>query len=228
MLALDTETTGVDPWEARVVTCSMVYDDGAGNPQRVFNWIIDPGVDIPTGASDVHGITTEYAREHGMAATEGIAQIAKHLEPIMNLGIPLVVYNASYDLTLLRREFERHRVDFQYDFDKVIDPLVIDKQVDKYRKGKRTLSVTAALFGYDLTDAHSADADCKAAIAVARGFGEKYGPSDTIEQIHEKQIAWKREQAQGLQDYFRRTKNDPTIVINDEWPYERTQRDNSQ
>jgi DNA polymerase-3 subunit epsilon len=233
MLALDTETTGVNPWEARIVTCSMVYDDGQGSPQRVFDWIIDPGIEIPEGASNVHGITTEKARAEGVPAADGVRQIAAHLEPIMNLGIPLNVYNASYDLTLLLSEFERHDVYFPYEFNRVIDPLVIDKQIDKYRKGKRQLAVTAALMNYDLTNAHSADADCKASIAVARGFGTKYTPEakveeiyyDTIDEIHEKQIEWKRQQAEGLQSYFRRTKNDPTIVINGEWPYERTQRD---
>lgn len=235
MLALDTETTGVDPWTARVVTCSMVYDDGQGNPQRVFNWLIDPGIEIPTGASDVHGITTEHARANGVPAEEGLRQIAAHLEPIMKLGIPLNIYNASYDLTLLLSEFERHNIDFPYEFNRVIDPLVIDKKIDKFRKGKRTLGITAALVGYDLTNAHTADADCMASIAVARSFSDRYTQSakiemiydKTIDEIHELQKIWKAEQASGLQEYFRRTKNDPTIVINGEWPYERTQRDES-
>lgn len=217
VLALDTETTGIDSFEDRIVTCSMVYDDGRGSPQHIRNWMIDPGIEIPTGASDVHGVTTEVAREQGMGVREGLQSIADSLYPMMQAGIPLVVYNAPFDLTLIHAEFARNGIYFPFEFNRVIDPLVIDKQVDKFRKGKRTLGVTAAFYGYDLTNAHTAEADCIAAIAITRGFGERYGPIETIEEIHQKQIAWKYEQARSFQAYLRKEK-DPEAVINGEWP----------
>lgn len=217
MLAVDTETTGVDSFNDRIVTCSMVYDDGRGN-QTEKNWIMDPGVDIPTGASDVHGVTTEIAQRDGMDAREGILSIASALFPMVQAGVPLVVYNAPFDLTLLIAEFRRWNIGYEPNFNRVIDPLVIDKATDKYRKGKRQLTVTAALYGYDLANAHSADADCKAALHIARAICEKnFTPDTTIEEVHQLQIGWKAAQARSFQSYLRK-ETDPEAVINQEWP----------
>lgn len=217
LLALDTETTGVDSFNDRIVTCSMVYDDGRGN-QTERNWIMDPGVDIPTGASDVHGVTTEIAQRDGMDAHEGIIDIADSLNRMIMAGVPLVVYNAPFDLTLLIAEFRRWSIGYEPVFNRVIDPLVIDKATDKYRKGSRKLTDTAAFYGYDLTNAHSADADCKAALHIARAVCEKnFTPDTTIEEVHQLQIGWKAAQARSFQSYLRKEK-DPEAVINQEWP----------
>jgi DNA polymerase-3 subunit epsilon len=219
MLALDTETTGVDSFNDRIVTCSMVYDDGYGNQQE-RNWVMNPGIDIPTGASDVHGVTTEIAQRDGTDAREGIFSIARSLCDMVEAGVPLVVYNAPFDLTLLLAEFKRFGVDQHWrpTFNRVIDPLVIDKATDKFRKGSRKLTDTAAHYGYDLTNAHSADADCKAALHIARAICEKnFTPDTTIEEVQLLQIGWKASQARSFQSYLRKEK-DPEAVINQEWP----------
>lgn len=219
MLALDTETTGVNAFRDRVVTCSMIFDNGAGK-QTERDWIINPGIEIPTGASDVHGVTTAIAQAKGILPEDGLRQIAASLYPMMKAGIPLVIYNAPYDITILKAEFDRYGIKFPLEFDRIIDPLVLDKQLDKWRKGKRQLTVTAAHYGYDLTNAHTADADNRAAIHVARAVLEKYFTDDTtIEELQELQKEWKAEQAADLQKYFRKSKNDPSIVINGEWPF---------
>ena len=66
----DLETTGVDVTTARIVTASLILLDPQGNVVRRGEWLADPGVEIPAGAAAVHGITTEYAREHGRPARE--------------------------------------------------------------------------------------------------------------------------------------------------------------
>ena len=67
-LGFDTETTGVNVTSDRLVTAALVLRPGGATPQgsdTVRTWLADPGVSIPDGAAAVHGITTEYAREHG-------------------------------------------------------------------------------------------------------------------------------------------------------------------
>lgn len=218
VLALDTETTGVDNMNDRIVTCCMVYDDGQGN-QQIRNWMIDPGIEIPEGASNVHGVTTEIARANGVSPLEGLTSIRDSLAPMMDAGVPILVYNASFDLTLLYAEFHRWGIGFPYDFDKVIDPLVMDKQLDRFRRGKRILTVTASLYGYELENAHNAEADCLAAIGAFRGMVSGFGITASVEELHELQKQWKAEQAAGLQAHFRKTK-DPEAVVNGEWPYQ--------
>lgn len=218
MLALDTETTGVNVFEDRVVTCSLIYDDGRGN-QKERNYIIDPGVEIPRGASAVHGITNEIARAQGLPPGQGLREIASSMAVMMDAGIPLVIYNAPYDITLLQSEFQRYGINYDRPFDKVIDPYVIDKAVDRYRKGKRILLETAKLYGFELVNAHSADADNKASLFIARHLLHKhFEDSTTIEELQELQKEWKAEQSASLQKYFRKT--DPDVTINGEWPFQ--------
>ena len=52
IVGFDTETTGIDPHSARVVTCSCIRQEN-GKMTELY-WILDPEVEIPEGASDVH------------------------------------------------------------------------------------------------------------------------------------------------------------------------------
>ncbi|MEN9660733.1 MAG: hypothetical protein RLZZ443_662, partial [Actinomycetota bacterium] len=58
----DTETTGLDLREARIVTACVLELDANGQPVGdAVEWLADPGIEIPQVAADVHGVTTEYA-----------------------------------------------------------------------------------------------------------------------------------------------------------------------
>ncbi len=63
-LAFDTETTGVDVENDRVVTACLIKIV-PGQLAETRNWLIDPGVEIPEAATAVHGVDTEKARNDG-------------------------------------------------------------------------------------------------------------------------------------------------------------------
>jgi DNA polymerase-3 subunit epsilon len=224
LLSLDTETTGIDVFNDRVVTCNITYDYPDGREPFIADWIINPGVSIPQGASDVHGITDEIAQRDGGDPFTVLTNIAEHLKNWGNLGLPYVIYNASFDTTILMAEFARYGIPQPTDWYCVIDPLVLDKGVEPYRRGSRKLIDTARHYGIELSeeDAHSANFDSMASVKIARAIGRKYEIDSPLEEVHAQQVIWKKKQAQGLQDYFRKSKNDPTIVINGEWPYQTT------
>ena len=96
----------------------------------------------------------------------------------------------------------------------VIDPLVLDKAVDRYRKGKRTLEAAAELYEVSLEDAHDAGADAIAAGRVAQALSRHYSDQLGIpaEELHAKQTSWYAEQAARFQDYIRRVKGDESFV----------------
>ena len=75
--------------------------DAAGASIAHGDWLADPGVEIPEQASAVHGITTERARTEGRPAADVVAEIIAAIRAVFARGVPLVVYNAPYDLTLL-------------------------------------------------------------------------------------------------------------------------------
>jgi len=221
---LDTETTGVDPHQARVVSCTIAVLGSAGEVSERTDWLLDPGVPIPAGAASVHGISTEVARSSGVAAKVGIDQIMAELASMVARGFPVVVYNAPYDLTLLRAECTRHDVAWltgraSTEPLSVIDPLVIDKQVDRYRKGKRTLDFVTEHYGVTLGAAHDAGEDAIAAGRVAQAIGRKYRASlpDDARELHQAQITWAAEQAASFQEYMRRVR-DPQFVADGAWP----------
>jgi DNA polymerase III epsilon subunit-like protein/ADP-ribose pyrophosphatase YjhB (NUDIX family) len=216
----DLETTGVDVDTSRIVSaCIAVLDDGGGVVSR-WDWLADPGIEIPEGASAVHGITTERARADGRPAALVVAEIAQTLRVLFDSGIPVTIYNAPYDLTLLDRECRRHGLEPLDEPRPVIDPLVIDKSVDRYRKGKRTLEVTAELYEVPLDDAHDAGADAIAAGRVALALLRRYPDDLDIElsDLHGRQEVWHAEQAASFQEYLRSKRGDDSYIADPSWP----------
>lgn len=222
LTGFDIESTGVDVFEDRIVTFSIIYQAGDGQPYVTKEWLINPGVIIASGASAVHGITTEYAQENGQDAKEALQDIYNHLLSCVKSGVPLVAYNCTFDCTMLLAELDRYGIDHipaDELFCRVIDPLVVDKATDKFRKGSRKLIDTASLHGYDLTNAHNSTADVEATLFVARALLYKKLKLDLdIETLQAAQKDWKAEQAASFQKYLRKT--DPEAVINGEWPYQ--------
>lgn len=215
----DLETTGIDVETARIVSAHVGLIDMTGASIAAGSWLADPGVPIPEQAAAVHGITTERARAEGRAAGVVVAEIIAAVEAVFARGIPLVVYNAPYDLTVLDREAKRHGLAAPV-IGNVVDPLVIDKAVDTYRKGKRTLEVCSALYGVTLADAHDAGADAIAAGRVAQAIASRYPDQLGIsaEELHRLQVAWCSDQAASFQDYMRRERN-PQFVADGRWPH---------
>lgn len=220
LAVFDLETTGVDIETARIVSACVAVLEPDGSVVDRWDWLADPGVEIPDGASAVHGITTERARALGRPAVDVVGEITQTLRVLLALGIPLVVYNAPYDLSLLDRECRRYSRTPLTVPTLVIDPLVLDKAVDRYRKGKRTLEVTAELYGVSLDEAHDAGSDAIAAGRVAQSMARAYPEELDIPaaDLHGRQEIWFAEQAASFADYIRNVKGDDTYVSDESWP----------
>lgn len=232
LCGFDLETTGIDVEADRIVTACVVQC-GGGQDTASATWLADPGIEIPEGAAKVHGITTEQARAEGRPAPEVVEQVVAALAQVVRDGVPVVAMNASYDLTLLDREARRHGVqplvDIVGDQLRVIDPRVLDKAVDKFRRGGRKLEDLCRTYGVRLDGAHSADADAIAACRVAWRIATKKPKigGASLAELHEQQIGWAREQAEELAAYFRRTpgKEEWADGVRTEWPFIPAPRD---
>lgn len=216
LISFDLETTGVDPKTAQIVSYALVMFQN-GVIRRVRSEIVNPGVEIPEGAANVHGISTEKSRIYGIDPKEALEKIFQALSS----KLPLVVFNAKYDLTLLLHEFDRHNIEggrALLDSLTVIDPLVIDKGTDAFRKGSRKLFDVAALYGVHLEDAHTADADAIAAGELTYKLMEKFPDKfSDLSALHEQQVKWARSQGLGLQKHF--DKIGRAERVDTEWPY---------
>ncbi len=211
LAAYDIETTGTDTENDRIVTAAVSIV-GGGEPAESRTWLVDPGVEIPAEATSVHGITTEKARAEGQDSADAVAEINSVLATVIAEDIPIVAFNARFDLTILDREARRHGVEPLIEMVGgsegllVIDPYVLEKQINKFRKGSRTLGILCEDYGIPLTDAHAADADALAAARLAWKLGRinaELGAYD-LPTLHEDQIIWADEQGRSLQEYFDR------------------------
>lgn len=218
----DLETTGVDVTGDRVVTAHVGVLDAKGREIASRDWLAHPGIDIPEGATAVHGITTEHAHAHGRPAIEVVSEVTTALRSLLAQGVPVVAYNAAYDFSLLAHEARRHGVEPLIDPSPVIDPMIIDKAYDRYRRGKRTLEVVAAHYAVPFEGAHDASADAVAAGRVAQALARQFRMPETLEALHTQQIGWARSQAASLTEYFISIgRLEPEETLDGAWPVRR-------
>jgi DNA polymerase-3 subunit epsilon len=183
-----------------------------------LEWLADPGIEIPEAASNVHGVTTEVARTSGRPASEVVAEIISALKAFFEQGVPVVAYNAPYDFTILYHEALRHGLEPISEPMPVVDPLVLDKFVDTYRSGKRTLEVAAKTYGVSLDVAHNATADAVAAGRVAQAIARKYAAKlpDDVVALHNSQIQWSLDQDASYEKFRRGSA--PDFTVQRGWP----------
>ncbi|MFF1548670.1 3'-5' exonuclease [Streptomyces sp. NPDC058291] len=224
LAAFDTETTGVDVETDRIVSAALVVQDAPGARPRVSRWLVNPGVPVPAGATEVHGLTDDHLQRNGRWPSPVMFEIAELLAEQAAAGRPLVVMNAPFDLTLLDRELRRHRASslgvwLDATPLRVLDPRVLDKHLDRYRKGRRTLTDLCAHYDVTLAEAHDAAADALAALEVVRALGrrfaarlERLSPAE----LHSLQTTWHAAQARGLQAWFARSGTPETVDTS--WP----------
>jgi DNA polymerase-3 subunit epsilon len=216
LAVFDLETTGLDLRESRIVSAGVAVLDANGEALELHEWLVNPGIEIPEQASNVHGITTQMAIEKGMspaqAVTEMLAVLARHSK-----DMPLVAFNAPYDFTILHFEAKRYGLE-PLAATPVIDPLVLDKKCMKYRKGKRTLIALCADYGVELTDAHNSTADAIAAGRLAQAQALKFPELDlSAGELHDLQVGWADEQAISFAEYLK-SQNRPDFQAELGWP----------
>lgn len=227
MLGFDLETTHADPNHARIVTASIVVvNDGL---TRVHTWLAKPGNwVIPEESTAIHGITHAHADEHGQPRHVVIAAVFDALKAWLRAGRPVVAMNAAYDFTVLDRECRRHRITALGAPAPVIDPYVIDKYCDPWRKGKRTLTALCDHYGVRVDgDAHDSATDALAALRVAWRLAARYpGMQLRLLELHAHQVGWRAEQQSSLAGYFtRRDQATEAAGVSPEWPVQGIPRD---
>lgn len=229
MLAFDLETTGKDVETARIVTASVVHIDPRNGRDGIHTrtWLVDPGIDIPAEATDVHGITTAHAQEHGTKPSVAVYEIEQALQSAWVENTPVVIYNAPFDLTVLDRELRRHHGLGIDGIGPIVDPLVIDKTLDRYRKGSRKLTAVCEHHGIVLDQAHTASADALAAARLAWALACRY--PDELGDLHALQplqADWFADNAASFEQFLKRRKTEAeepqdvidAIAINRDWP----------
>lgn len=236
MCGFDLETTGTDPLEARICSAAIVHV-GAGQEVRKHRWIVNPGIPIPSEAAAVHGITTAVAQLEGIEPTMAIAGIVNRIEEAWDSAEPVVIFNAPYDLTVVACELRRHGLTKEVALGPVIDPLVLDRHLDRYRKGSRKLVAICDHWRAKHDGPHDSCSDAIAAARVAYAMGKANVvvkcPGSTrerpwcdglhvpigsidVDDLHDLQVEWYRAQQEHMEAYFK--SQGKTGDFNTGWP----------
>lgn len=163
---IDTETTGVCPGTDRCVQVAVVRFE-AGLPVGMAQDFINPGRPIPESATAIHGITDIAVKDAPtIEAFMARADVLALLE-----GAQPAAYNAPFD-----KHFVPPFGDWTWPW---LDALSLVRKVDRFAsgKGRHKLEPTCKRHGIDLTDAHDAGADARAAGQLFYKLGRQTFPT---------------------------------------------------
>lgn len=203
LLGFDLETTGVDTTSDLPVQVALVWT----TPDRVLKsdtWLVDPERDIPAAVVAIHGITSERARAEGCSLGDAARRIHVAIRRAAAESVPVVAMNANFDVTIAERLFATFGLP-ALAWHALLDPLVMDRHVDRYRKGKRRLDALCEHYRVRLHQAHDAGADAEAAVALARSIGLRYRECGELdpEALTVLQAAWHEEWASAYDTWCR-------------------------
>jgi DNA polymerase-3 subunit epsilon len=173
----DTETTGVDRVNDRIIELSIVKFFPNGNSE-INTQRFNPTIPIPEAASIVHGISDDDVKNKPTFAAK-----ANEIFHFFN-GCDVAGYNIiDFDLPIIVEEFLRAKSPLPFNQNtKYLDALKIF-----YMHEKRDLTSAYKFYcGMELgEDAHSAEADTLATVDVLNSQIEKYKLSHSINELHD-------------------------------------------
>jgi DNA polymerase III subunit epsilon len=140
-IVLDTETTGLDPYQGhRLVEIGCIeLVNGIPSGQN-FHRYLNPERDMPAEAFAVHGLSVEFLKDKPF-----FAEVAEEL--LMFIGdAPLVAHNAMFDLGFLNAELERAGKAL-VPRERLVDTLLLARR--KHPGGSNRLDDLCARYGID-------------------------------------------------------------------------------
>lgn len=186
---LDLETTGLSRSRDMVISLSAVrMVDGRILMGDVFNSLVNPGREMPSSTIKIHGIVPSMVN-HAPTFDEVLDQFLHYLGTDILVG-----YHVDFDLGFLNRcmkkkygiHLQNMALDVMPMCNKVIFPALIRKYAFRFN-GNRGLDVTAAYFGIQIPERHTAFGD---ALATAMIFQriltelEKRGRANLLNLLH--------------------------------------------
>ena len=160
----DLETTGVNIATDRIVEISILKVFPNGNKESK-TWLVNPEVEIPKEAAEIHGITNEK-----VVTEPTFKELAPEVSKMIEV-CDLAGFNSNrFDIPLLAEELMIAGIDFDMN-----DRKAVDVQTIFHKKEQRTLSAGYQFYcGKELEGAHGAEADTNATYEILLAQIEKY------------------------------------------------------
>jgi DNA polymerase-3 subunit epsilon len=159
-IVLDTETTGLDPFDGhRVVEIGCVELINCIPTGRSWHCHLNPERDVPYQAFEVHGLSTEFLRDK-----PHFADLADDMLGFVE-GAMLVMHNAAFDFGFLNAELDRAGRSLLR-WDRVVDTLALARR--RHPGAPCSLDALCKRYGVDLSERekHGALLDCRLLASV--------------------------------------------------------------
>lgn len=186
-IALDTETTGLDPVKGghRMVEIGCVEMVNRVRTGRVFHSYLDPLRDVPEEAYRIHGLSAEFLK-----GKPKFSDIATDLIAFLD-DAPLVIHNAGFDLKFL--DFELSLVGFPAlsAGRDIVDTLLIARQ--KFPGAPASLDALCKRFNIDLSSRTKHGALLDAELLADMYLELMGGAQSTLEFATKKKLANEQE-----------------------------------
>ncbi len=153
-IILDTETTGLDPFDGhRIVEIGCVELVNSIATGRTWHCYLNPERDVPHQAFEVHGLSTEFLLDKPRFGDRA-EELLQFIE-----GAMLVMHNAAFDFGFLNAELERVARPLLR-WDRVVDTLALARR--RHPGSPANLDALCRRYGIDLTgrEKHGALLDC--------------------------------------------------------------------
>ena len=172
----DTETTGVDPFNDRIVEIAIVKTDNNLNVIDEFYSLINPTIPIPLEATEVHNISNEDVK-----TAPTFKEIANEIYEFIK-DCDVAGYNSNrFDIPLLSTEFNRVGIEWDLTDRNIIDVYRIET---KFHTNKLS-DVYKRYTGEELNDSHTALADTLATLTILKHQLKNFNLGNSFEEIED-------------------------------------------
>jgi len=187
LACLDFESTGVNPGQDRIVEIGLILVELESGVERLaYKKLVNPGMHIPSGAVEIHGIN-----DSDVAKAPSFAELAPGLMRALSVASLVIGHNIErFDVPLLISELVRAKVPVT-SFPPIFDTMLMGRGATDDGKVPTLGELCYALdVGYDPELAHDALYDVRVNIhAFIRGWRLGYFQAPTLASASVKEAA---------------------------------------
>jgi DNA polymerase III epsilon subunit family exonuclease len=165
-IVLDLETTGLRSTEHEIIEVGAIRVNRDSTTHETFQTLVRPSVAVPEKIVRLTGITQQMIDRDGIPLDTAIHSLLDFIG-----DLPLVVFNAKFDLSFLKRAAGRQGKRIP---NRVICALEMSRRAWPGLRSYR-LQTLAKLGGLSHNGSHRALADCQSALIVYTSAGSKLG-----------------------------------------------------
>lgn len=153
-VAIDVETTGLDPRRDAVVSLAAIPFVG-GEPQAGYSRLVDPHRPIPESSTRIHGIDDAL-----VTGAPSLEEVLPAFDAVC-AGAVVVGHDVAFDVTVLKRARRRHQ--WPEPHRTALDTRRLSVALYPSWRHRAELETVAAALGIPVIGRHTADGDARLA-----------------------------------------------------------------